>query len=118
MMEEVRLSERERRVLAEMEERLDRDEPLARRLRTMGRSPHPLPSFSSSTAAGARRRLPALGIAFLAVTAAVLFVLAVTTGTRALIWAFAVVWILTLLAVLGVFVRWARRRAGEEREGG
>ncbi|MFJ4871642.1 DUF3040 domain-containing protein [Streptomyces sp. NPDC088757] len=113
-MGEVRLSEHERRVLAEMEERLDRDEPLARRLRTTRPRSRPLPS-SPSPAAGARRRLPALGMASLAVVALVLLVLAVTTGSPALVWAFAAVWILTLLAVLGVFVRRARRRAGRGR---
>ncbi|MEV7675413.1 hypothetical protein [Streptomyces sp. NPDC088752] len=110
MMGEVRLSERERRVLAEMEELLDRDAPLARRLRTMRTRSRLLPSLSSP-AAGMRRRLPALGMAFLAVAALVLLVLAVATGAPALLWAFAAVWILTLLTVLGVFVHWARRRA-------
>ncbi|MFJ4341449.1 hypothetical protein [Streptomyces sp. NPDC088915] len=113
-MGEVRLSEREWRALAEMEERLDRDERLARRLRTMRRRPRLLPPFPSPSA-GVRRRLPALVMASLAVAALVLLVLAVTTGAPALIRAFAAVWILTLLAVLGVFVHWARRRAGKGR---
>ncbi|MGW9440082.1 DUF3040 domain-containing protein [Streptomyces sp. NPDC055607] len=110
MMGEVRLSERERRVLAEMEELLDRDAPLARRLRTMRPRSRLLPSLSSP-AAGVCRRLPALGMAFLAVAALVLLVLAVATGAPALLRAFAAVWILTLLTVLGVFVHRARRRA-------
>ncbi|MCX5394883.1 DUF3040 domain-containing protein [Streptomyces sp. NPDC006482] len=106
-MEEVRLSARERRALAEIEEQLDRDEPLAERLRTMRNGP----GLSAPSLSGGRRRLPVLGVAVLGVMALALLVLAVATEVPALIWAFAAVWVLTLVGLLGLVVRWSRRRA-------
>ncbi|WP_426367351.1 DUF3040 domain-containing protein [Streptomyces sp. E-08] len=105
-MDEARLTAHERRVLAEIEEALERDEALARRLRTMRRPPH----LSAPSIAGARRRLPSLGVAALGVMTLALLVLAVATGAPALIWAFAAVWVLTLLGTLILVVRRIRRR--------
>ncbi|MER5207778.1 DUF3040 domain-containing protein [Streptomyces sp. NPDC002825] len=111
-MDEANLSAHERRVLAEIEEELDRDESLARRLRTMRRVPRPhLPS-----AAGLGRHLPSLGVAALGATTLALLVLAVATEAPALIWAFAGVWVLTLLTTLILVVRWTRRRTAEARK--
>ncbi|MFJ7956863.1 DUF3040 domain-containing protein [Streptomyces sp. NPDC096319] len=106
-MDEARLSAHERRVLAEIEEELNRDGALARRLRTMRRSPRlPRPSI-----AAARRHLPSLSVSVLAVMTLALLVLGVATEAPAFIWAFAAVWVLTLLVALGLVVRWTRRRA-------
>ncbi|MGW8762677.1 DUF3040 domain-containing protein [Streptomyces sp. NPDC055815] len=111
-MDEAGLSAHERRVLAEIEEELDRDESLARRLRTMRRVPRPpVPSL-----AGVRRHLPSLGVAVLGATTLALLVLAVATEAPVFIWAFAAVWVLTLVATLIRVVRWTRRRAAESRK--
>ncbi|MFB6838685.1 DUF3040 domain-containing protein [Streptomyces sp. NPDC056361] len=110
-MDDARLSAREQRVLAEIEEQLDRDEPLARHLRTMRRGPRlRLPSLS-----GNRHRLPALGVTALGTLTLALLVLAVATETPVLIWLFAASWVLTLVALLGLLVRWSRRRAAGSR---
>ncbi|MGW0121811.1 DUF3040 domain-containing protein [Streptomyces sp. NPDC003327] len=104
-MDEARLSARERRVLAEIEEQLERDETLARRLRSMrgGRRPFGGPGSGS--------RRSGLYVAALGATALTLLVLAVSTEAPALIWAFAGVWVLTLVALLNLVVRWSRRRS-------
>ncbi|MGA5065118.1 DUF3040 domain-containing protein [Streptomyces exfoliatus] len=106
-MEEARLSERERRILAEIEEQLDQDEPLAHRLRTMRRAPR-LPLRPASAA---RRRMTALGVAALGALSLTLLVLAVATEAPQLIWAFAATWVLTLVTLLRLVVRWSRRMA-------
>lgn len=106
-MDEPRLSARELRVLAEIEARLDQDEPLARRLRTMRRSAWP----SGTSRGGTRRWLPAFGVAGLGAATLTLLVLAVATSAPALIWAFAGAWVLTLALLLSLVVRWSRRRA-------
>ncbi|SEB96186.1 DUF3040 domain-containing protein [Streptomyces sp. TLI_105] len=113
-MDEARLSAHERRVLAEIEEQLSRDASLARRLRTMRRTPRlPAPSLSR-----ARRHLPSLGVVALGVMTLALLVLAVDTGAPGLIWAFAFVWVLTLVTALLMVVRWAKRRATGSRTDG
>ncbi|MFF0558126.1 DUF3040 domain-containing protein [Streptomyces sp. NPDC004266] len=113
-MDETRLSAHERRVLAEIEEQLSRDASLARRLRTMRRTPRlPVPSLART-----RRHLPFLGIVALGAMTLALLVLAVDTEAPGLIWAFASVWALTLAAVLLLAVRRAKRRAGESRTDG
>ncbi|WP_369147768.1 DUF3040 domain-containing protein [Streptomyces sp. R44] len=111
-MDEAGLSAYERRVLAEIEEELDRDESLARRLRTMRRAPRPhVPSM-----AGLRRHLSFLGLAVLGATTLALLVLAVVTEAPVLIWAFGAVWLLTLVATLIRVVRRTRRRGVEPRK--
>lgn len=108
-MDDVRLSPRERRILAEIEEELGRDEPLARRLGTT-RSGLRLPD---PPAPGTYRLRPALALAALGAATLALLVLAVTTEAPALIWAFAAAWVLTLVVLLRLVVRWSRRRAGD-----
>ncbi|WP_411108991.1 DUF3040 domain-containing protein [Streptomyces sp. c-19] len=110
-MEEARLSERERRILAEIEEQLDQDEPLAHRLRAMRRGPR-LPRRPASTA---RRRMTALGVAALGALSLTLLVLAVATEAPPLIWAFAATWVLTLVILLRLVVRWSKRMADSRR---
>ncbi|MEU6623915.1 DUF3040 domain-containing protein [Streptomyces litmocidini] len=113
-MDEARLSAHERRVLAEIEEQLNQDASLARRLRTMRRTPGlPVPSL-----AGIRRRLPSLGLVALGVMTLALLVLAVDTEAPGLIWAFASVWVLTLVTALLLALRRAKRRRAETRTDG
>ncbi|MGW6536951.1 DUF3040 domain-containing protein [Streptomyces sp. NPDC055051] len=98
-MDEIRLSAYERRVLAEIEEGLRGDDGLVRRMaghRSSPRRPH----------ATGRRRLAA---AVLAATTMTLLVLAVATSAPALIWAFAAVWVASLVLLLRLAVRWTRR---------
>ncbi|MFF1508660.1 DUF3040 domain-containing protein [Streptomyces sp. NPDC058326] len=106
-MDEARLSERERRILAEIEERLDQDERLARRLRPTrgGRRPFPRPAL------GARRGPTVLGLCALGAVTLSLLVLAVATEAPLMIWAFAAAWVVTLVVLLRrLVVRWSRRR--------
>ncbi|MEV6246073.1 DUF3040 domain-containing protein [Streptomyces sp. NPDC051742] len=110
-MEEARLSERERRILAEIEEQLDQDETLAHRLRTMRRGPR-LPLRQPSAA---RRRMTALGVAALGALSLTLLVLAVATEAPPLIWAFAATWVLTLVTLLRLVVRWSKRVAASRK---
>ncbi|MBD0708273.1 MULTISPECIES: hypothetical protein [unclassified Streptomyces] len=121
-MNEPPLSARERRVLAEIEEQLERDETLARSLRTMRRSRRDRRSLSAgarlgpSSDGGARHRLPRLAFAGLGALSLTLFVLAVATEAAPLIWLFAGVWIVTLASLARLvgqaFRRWS---AGWER---
>ncbi|MFD8011441.1 DUF3040 domain-containing protein [Streptomyces sp. NPDC058955] len=103
-MDEARLSAYERRVLAEIEEDLSADDGLARRM--AGHRPAlrlPRPRLTGRGRLGAL----ALGAATLA-----LLVLAVATASPALVWAFAAAWVVTLILVLRLVVRWTRRHAG------
>ncbi|MER7622214.1 DUF3040 domain-containing protein [Streptomyces sp. NPDC126503] len=113
-MDDVRLSPRERRILAEIEEELGRDEPLARRL---GTAPGGL-RLPDQPAPGTYRLRPALALAALGAATLALLVLAVTTEAPVLIWAFAAAWVLTLVVLLRLVVRWSRRRAGDPRTPG
>ncbi|MEV8585574.1 hypothetical protein AB0424_01425 [Streptomyces sp. NPDC051180] len=116
-MDEAPLTARERQVLAEIEGELDRDEPLAHRLRTMGRGGRlrPLSRTRGRSPGGPPEagRVPASGVvALLGALTLVLLVLAVVTEATVLIWAFAAVWVLTLTALARLLFRRARRRAG------
>ncbi len=103
-MEEARLSAYERRVLAEIEEQLSADDGLARRM--AGRRP---------SLRVPRPRLPRLGALMLAAATLALLVLAAATSSPALTWAFAAVWVVTLIVLLRMVVRWTRRHAGGDR---
>ncbi|HEY9369022.1 DUF3040 domain-containing protein [Streptomyces sp.] len=97
-MDEARLSQRERRILAEIEQALGHDDPLDRSMRTMGR----------------RRRIPGLGVSvagvvLLGAVTVTLLVLAVATAETALVWAFAAAWVLTLVCLLRLVMAWAGR---------
>ncbi|GAA2770871.1 DUF3040 domain-containing protein [Streptomyces showdoensis] len=104
-MDEARLSPRERRILAEIEQGLGADRSLARGLRS-GRPRH-------------RPRIRLLGgraTLLLGAVALGLFVAAVATESPPLIWAFAVVWVVTLVCGLRLLLRWSRRHlTGAER---
>ncbi|MFF0484651.1 DUF3040 domain-containing protein [Streptomyces sp. NPDC004435] len=103
-MDETRLSAYERRVLAEIEEDLRGDAGLDRRM--AGRRPSPRLPGPRATA---WRRLAAVALGAATVT---LLVLAVATSAPALIWAFAAVWVATLVLLLRLAIRWTRRLAG------
>ncbi|MER7521105.1 DUF3040 domain-containing protein [Streptomyces sp. NPDC126499] len=101
-MDDVRLSPREQRILAEMEETLRRDETFDRRLRTMRPGPRPH---------AVRRLLLPLGVALACAASAVLMGLATTTGRPAFVWAFAGAWTTALAGLTVLVVRWCRRWA-------
>ncbi|NML50647.1 DUF3040 domain-containing protein [Streptomyces sp. R302] len=101
-MDEARLSAHERRVLAEIEADLSADDRLASRMGEHRQVPR-LPRIAGRGGVGA----VALGALTLT-----LLVLAVATSTPALIWAFAAAWVVTLILLLRMVVRWTRRRAG------
>ncbi|MGW6566741.1 DUF3040 domain-containing protein [Streptomyces sp. NPDC054975] len=107
-MGEARLSQRERRILAEIEQQLSEDVSLERGLRTMRRkrARGPVPGSPG------RRHAPALVVSALGLLTLGLLVLAVSTGEPALIWAFAVAWVLTLSGLLRLVIGWSRRLKG------
>ncbi|MGW6393239.1 DUF3040 domain-containing protein [Streptomyces sp. NPDC055103] len=104
-MDEVRLSPRERRILAEMEETLRQDQTLDRRLRSMRQGP-----------CGVPRRLLPVGVALAFAAAAVLVGLATTTGRAVYVWAFAGTWVLALSGLTVLVVRWCRRWASSRHD--
>ncbi|MFI8372324.1 DUF3040 domain-containing protein [Streptomyces sp. NPDC085466] len=103
-MDETRLSAYERRVLAEIEEDLSADGGLARRM-TGHRPARRLPAPPAG-------RLGAPAAAVLGAATLTLLVLAVATSAPALIWSFATAWVVTLILLLRLVVRWTRRHAG------
>ncbi|MFD3944341.1 hypothetical protein [Streptomyces sp. NPDC058579] len=109
-MEEARLSQRERRILAEMERDLRADVSPEEGAREDGaredgarddvspeRGPRP----------GHRHGLTVV-VVLLGVLTLGLLVLAVASGEPALIWAFAGMWVLTLTCLLKLVIRWSR----------
>ncbi|MEV4331202.1 hypothetical protein AB0K02_11755 [Streptomyces sp. NPDC049597] len=104
------LSQRERAILAGMEEHLRTDVLLDRRLATMR------PGRSLTEAAGLlRERLLALGTGLAGALTAVLLVMAASSSSTALIWAFAATWVLTLSGLSLLVCRWSRRLAAGQR---
>ncbi|WP_418960695.1 DUF3040 domain-containing protein [Streptomyces tritici] len=99
--DDARLSERERRILDEIEHALRDDEPLERSLRSM-RGHWRVPGV----------RLPSAVVALLCAATVLLLVLAVATEAPALLWAFAAVWVLTAVSLLRAALGWAGRRLG------
>jgi Protein of unknown function (DUF3040) len=101
-----RLTEREQRILDEMEAALDRDHGLSRRLRgTRGRS-----RLNGVWAATGALRVFLTALA--APAALVLLVVAVATSSPAVIWAFAATW---TCALLGGRTRTRRRTERHDR---
>ncbi|MFG2330820.1 DUF3040 domain-containing protein [Streptomyces sp. NPDC048604] len=105
--DDARLSEKERRILDEIEHALRDDEPLERSLSTMRRHGRPgLAGFGVSVTA----------VVLLGATTLTLLVLAVATEAPVLVWAFAATWVLTLVCLLRLVMRraraWSRRRTG------
>ncbi|MFE4593866.1 hypothetical protein [Streptomyces laurentii] len=118
-MDGSRLSPRERRILDEIEQDLAEDTSLARLL---GAPPPPAgprrrhrlrPSWHRPSRRASRSAAVA---AVLGPVALVLFVVAVVTGTPGLAWAFIAVWVLTLVFLTRLLLRWSRRHlTGDER---
>ncbi|MDQ1012537.1 hypothetical protein QFZ82_007022 [Streptomyces sp. V4I23] len=100
------LSQRERAILAGIEEQLRTDALLDRRLRTMR------PGLPFTEAPGLLRgRLLTLGTGLGGAMTAVLLVMAASSSSPALIWAFAATWVLTLSGLSLLLCRWSRRLA-------
>ncbi|MFP1624545.1 hypothetical protein ACLB9X_04890 [Streptomyces sp. 5K101] len=105
------LSQRERAILAGIEEHLRADALLDRRLRTMR------PGLSFTEARGVLRgRLLAVGTGLGAAVTAVLLVMAASSSSPALIWAFAATWVVTLTGLGLLVCRWSRGLAAGHQE--
>ncbi|MFH8798722.1 DUF3040 domain-containing protein [Streptomyces sp. NPDC017936] len=93
-----RLSDDERRILAEMERALRRDRRLDRRLRTLRWRPGVSRLASYTPRAWTVAQLLAVSVG--------LMVAGIATSAPAVIWAFAAVWPLTLYAAFRLLCRW------------
>jgi hypothetical protein len=103
------LTDQERRILAGIEHSARRnDAVLDLKLRTMRRWPAPATQLRESL----RKRLGGALLCSMATLSAVLLVLAITTSAPALVPAFAVTWVLTLLCAVRYLCRWSRRMSG------
>ncbi|MFD9307517.1 hypothetical protein ACFWCB_33395 [Streptomyces sp. NPDC060048] len=99
------LSQQERMILEGIEQDLRTDQLLDRRLRTLRRGLRPW----VSPLGWSRRHGLGVSTCLLGVVCAVLFVRAVATSSPTLIWAFAAVWVLTLVCLMLLVIRWCRR---------
>lgn len=101
-----RLSEREQRVLDEMERALRRDRRFDRRMRALrpGRR-----SLAARTAGYVPRRRTVAGLLTVSLT---LMVTGIVTSAPAVIWAFAVLWPVTLCAVFRLLCHWTEGAGG------
>ncbi|MEU4347964.1 hypothetical protein [Streptomyces sp. NPDC023838] len=106
-MDGMGLSPQERLLLTEIEQELSQDGVLERRLRTMRRGFGPRLNLRAWT--GGHR--PALVAWLLCAASMGLFVPAVASSSTGLIWAFAAVWVLTLICVIRLVCRWCSRMA-------
>ncbi|MCJ0868617.1 hypothetical protein [Streptomyces sp. AP-93] len=98
------LSQQELKILGDIEQDLRADQLLDRRLRTLRRGIRPW----AVPRDWHRPRGLGLYTALLGVACAALFVRAVATSAPALIWAFAAVWVLTVVCLLLLAIRWCR----------
>ncbi|MBT2367422.1 DUF3040 domain-containing protein [Streptomyces sp. ISL-10] len=98
------LSQRERAILAAIEKDLRADAGLDRHLRTM----RPGPPFRGAPS-GFRRHPLAGGTCLCGAVTATLLVMAASSSSPALIWAFAGTWVLTLVGLLLLVCRWSQR---------
>ncbi|MGW0465140.1 hypothetical protein ACWDX6_07710 [Streptomyces sp. NPDC003027] len=119
-MEEARLSPRERRILAEIERELREDAPrepgprTTRRARGQRRGAgQPAGTHHGRRDRWDRRdrrdRLAALGTALSGALTLALLVSAVVTGAPVLVWAFAAVWVVTLVCLLRLVIHWSTK---------
>ncbi|WP_033319333.1 DUF3040 domain-containing protein [Streptomyces yerevanensis] len=95
-----RLPDREQRILDEMEVDLRRDRRLRRRLRTLRIKRR----LNPARAADYQPRVPT--VALLLSVSVVLMVAGIRTSEPVVIWAFAVLWPLTLFGVFRLLCRW------------
>ncbi|WP_327308642.1 DUF3040 domain-containing protein [Streptomyces sp. NBC_01298] len=97
------LSRQELTILKDMEQDLCADRLLDRRLRTLRRGIRP---WTSTGNRGRRRSV--LCTWLLGAACAILLGSAVATSSPPLIWAFAVVWVLTLIRLIRLAIGWCR----------
>ncbi|NEY36566.1 DUF3040 domain-containing protein [Streptomyces sp. PRKS01-65] len=95
-----RLTAHERRVLAELERELRRDRGLDRRMRTFRPGPRSLPGRVAAYRPRGRT------VALLFAVSVTLMVSGIVTSEPVVIWAFAVVWPVTLCAAFRLLCRW------------
>ncbi|MCJ0869767.1 hypothetical protein [Streptomyces sp. AP-93] len=98
------LSRQELMILKDMEQDLCADRLLDRRLRTLRRGVRPWTSPGSWS----RRHRAGLYTGVLGVACAILLVYAVATSSPPLIWAFAAVWVFTLIRLIRLAIGWCR----------
>ncbi|MER5760541.1 hypothetical protein [Streptomyces sp. NPDC002082] len=112
------LSQQELRILGDIEQDLRADQLLERRLRTLRRGIRPWTTPRDWQGP----HLLGVCAALLGAGCAAVFVRAVATSSPALIWAFAVLWVLTLGCLLLLVIRWCRKAsaasAGHEADHG
>lgn len=101
------LSRRELEILNGIEQELRTEQLLDRRLRTLHRGLRPW----SSAGHWPRRHWLGACTAAVGLVCAVFFVRAVVTSSPAQIWAFSALWVLTLVGLLLLVIRWCRRVA-------
>ena len=99
-----RLPDHEQRILEEMERALRRDRRLDRRLRTLRLSRRPDPARLLARVAAYRPR--GWTVAGLLAVSVALMVAGIVTSEPGVIWAFAVMWPLTLFAAFRLLCRW------------
>lgn len=97
-----RLPDREQRILDEMEVDLRRDRRLRRRLRTLQIKRR----LNPARAADYQPRVPT--VVLLLSVSVVLMVAGIRTSEPVVIWAFAVLWPLTLFGVFRLLCRWTK----------
>jgi hypothetical protein len=95
-----RLTAHERRVLAELERDLRRDRRLDRWMRTFRPGPRSLPARVAAYRPRGRT------VALLSAVSVALMVAGIVTSEPVVIWAFAIVWPVTLYAVFRLLCRW------------
>ena len=121
-MDEAGLSDRERRILSEIESELQGEQELERRLRTMrGHGQRSMPRMSRvlSRVRPGVRRPNGLVVCVLALASLVLLIAASLTVSPALIWVFAGTWTLTVVtAVPLIGRRWQERRSRRPQDRG
>lgn len=98
------LSRQERMILYGIEKDLCADQTLDRRLRTLRRGLRPWTSPGNWL----RHHWPGLATCLLGAVCATLLIFAAATSSPPLIWAFATVWVATLVSLLRIVIRWCR----------
>lgn len=104
------LSRQERIILNDIEQDLRADQLLDRRLRTLRRGIRPWASPWN----WARRHPAGLCTGLLGAACAALLVCAVATSSPPLVWAFAAVWVITLVSLIRLAIGWCRRTSALE----
>lgn len=107
-----RLPDHEQRILEQLEADLRRDRRLDRQMRTLQLKRRRRPNLAPIAAYRPHPVTVAFGLA----TSIILMVTGIRTSEPGVIWAFALVWPVTLYAVFRLLCRWSEPRAARETE--